>query len=151
MLKIEPLEITSFFLQQFFSISGERSMCSPPGEFSVHKTFRFSFYMPWRHGRSQDFFGGGEHFFKKFSKLFKKFLNNFVKIYKKVQKKFQKYFSKFQKKFQKNYKKIVKKIAKRGFFSIFFEKFNKPIIQFSHVWTENAICTKVLRKFSNIF
>ena len=60
------------------------------------------------HGRSQDFFRGGEHFFKKFSKNFQKyakfiekFSKNFVKIFKKFQKNFQKYSTKFQKFFKK--------------------------------------------------
>ena len=44
------------------------------------------------HERSQDFFRGGEHFFKKFSI---NFLKNLAKIFKKFPKIFKKIFTKF--------------------------------------------------------
>ena len=107
---------------------------------SVKYYFRFTRLSSTIHGRNQDFFREGNTFSKKIYKKFIKFLKNFVKIYKK-----------FSKIFNKITKKIVKKIAKNGFFSLFFEKFNKPSIPFLRVWTKNAICTKFLRTFTKIF
>ena len=59
-----------------------------------------------RHGRSQDFFRGGEHFFKK---IFKKFSKNIQKIFKKYSQKIPKKFKKFHKilkNIQKNFNKF---------------------------------------------
>ena len=37
------------------------------------------------------------------------------------------------------------------YFRIFFNKVNKPCVKFLRVWTKNANCWDILRKFSNIF
>ena len=68
----------------------------------LKKTFRI--YLCSRHGRSQDFFRGGEHFFKK---IFKKFSKKIQKIFKKNSTKIQKIL----KNIQKNFLKISKKFS----------------------------------------
>ena len=60
------------------------------------------------HGRSQDFFRGGEHFFKIFYKKYSKIFEKFSKILKK----FQKILKKFLKNFQKNFQQIFGKFLK---------------------------------------
>ena len=70
-------------------------------------------------GRSQDFFRGGEQFFKKnFQKYSKNFVKNFVN------------FFKICKKISKDFQKNSLEDCLNGFLSIFFKKFNKPSIQF---------------------
>ena len=34
-----------------------------------------------------------------------------------------------------------------NYFCIFFKKFNKPLVTFFRVWTKNANCLEILRKF----
>ena len=66
--------------------------------------------LSWRHGRSQDFFGGNT-FSKKFSKnskYFQKILKNFKKYSKKILKNFKKIFGKFLKIFLKKFAKNEK-------------------------------------------
>ena len=60
------------------------------------------------HGRSQDFFQGGN--------TFSKFLKMFQKIFKKYAKKFKKNLKKFEKIFKKFSKNFLKKIAKNALF-----------------------------------
>ena len=91
----------------------------------------FKYYLICSHGRSQDFFGGGEHFFKKcFKKFSKKFSQNIQKKFKnfsKILKKFQKIFKKISKNFQKNIQIIFKKNSKilKKFQKIFKKLFKK--------------------------
>ena len=52
-----------------------------------------------------------------------------------------------QENFRKFAKKFLKNIAKMLNFSILFKKFNKPWVNFSHVWTKNTNCWEILRNF----
>ena len=90
-------------------------------------------YRYFKHGRSQDFFGG-EHFFKKYSKKFKKFQKIFEKFFKKFSKKFQK--------FRKFLKFFLRKLLKMHYFSIFSKEFNKPCVNVLRVWTKKPIYWK---------
>ena len=36
------------------------------------------------------------------------------------------------------FKKFLRKLLKMHYFSIFFKKFSKPCVNFSHVWTKNT-------------
>ena len=79
------------FHKEFFGMVA----AAPPG-FRFGEHFRV-------HGRSQDFFQGGEHFFQKsFQKILKKFSKNIQKIFKNNSNNFQKIFKKFLKKIAKN-------------------------------------------------
>ena len=113
-----------------------------------------------RHGRSQDFFRGGDNISKKISKNSQKYSKNFQKIFKKFSKKFKKFqkysknFKKFLKNFQKYFKKFskilknfLKKIAKNAFICIVFSQFNEARGQILRVWTKNAICQKLSKIF----
>ena len=53
--------------------------------------------------------------------------------------------------FRKFFKNFLRKLRKMHYFSKFFKKFNKPCVKFLRVWTKNANCWDLLRKFSNIF
>ena len=78
-----------------------------------------------RHGRSQDFFSGGETLFqknfqkirKKIQKIFKKNSKNFQKILKNIQKNVKKFSKKISKKNWKILKNFIKKFPKNALFS----------------------------------
>ena len=76
------------------------------------------------HGPSQDFFRGGEHFFKNISKKLKKI----KKIFKNIQK--------ISKNFRKFLKIFLRKLQKMHYFSIFFSQFNEAMAQFLRVLTK---------------
>ena len=86
-------------------------------------------------GVARIFFGGGEHFFKKFSKnipkifkkyskkfqrTFKEYSKNIQEIFKKYSKKFQKIFQQHSKSFRKFLKIFLRKLLKTHYFSIVF-------------------------------
>ena len=82
------------------------------------------------HGRSQDFFGGGDTF----SKIFKKYSKN-IQILKN--------FQKYSKKFRKLLKILLRKSLKIHYFSRFFTKFNKLCVNFLRVWMKKTIYWKL--------
>ena len=49
--------------------------------------------------------------------------------------------------FSKIFKRFLNEIAKMHYFSMFFEKFSEPCINFSSVWSKNANDLEILRKF----
>ena len=53
-------------------------------------------------------------------------------------------------KFSKIVKKFLQKIQKIHYFSIFFEKFNKPCVTFSRVLMKSRNCWEILRKLWKI-
>ena len=42
---------------------------------------------------------------------------------------------------------FIRNLLKMHYFCIFFQKFNKPLLNFLRVWTKNANCWAILRKF----
>ena len=52
--------------------------------------------------------------------------------------------------FRKFWKKSLKEIAKNALFLHIFQKYNKPCVKLLRVWTKNANCWEILRKFWNL-
>ena len=84
------------------------------------------------HWRSQDLFWWGTLFQKNFQKICIK--DSII-------------FQKNLKKFRKFLKIFLRKMLKMDYFRIVFSQFNNARGQFLRVWTENAICRKIKKKF----
>ena len=57
----------------------------------------------------------------------------------------------FSESFEKIFENFIRIFLKMHYFSIFFQKVNKPCVNFLRVWTKNANCWETFEKFLKNF